>query len=137
MHFYFITRGIQQEIDKFKRDVQSQYFPFKIKDPKTGEEKIIHIQGALRPVQLWEYVLPKECFNEFYCSLQIGKQDGKYDYLNKYIWALRKMLSADKMPEVPEVPRRIIYNKNIHFIPIGVKEDAEYVSEYGFLSEAL
>jgi hypothetical protein len=139
MHFFFITRGNKEEVDKFIKNAESQYWKFPMKDPKTGQEQIAWFQGGLRPFQLWEYVLPKDSFSEFYSSLEIGEDKDKYGFLDKYTFLMRKALHAEKIPDELKapVPKRLLYNQNIQFIPIGIKNDLEYTNKFGFISEAL
>lgn len=78
MHFIFMTRGINEQVEaRWKIFMQAQMFWFKqkpiLKDPITheflknpdgsyqyGPEHWAKVQGSLRPIQLWEYVFPEE-----------------------------------------------------------------------------
>ena len=77
MHAIFLTRGIKQSVDHLTMDMQSQKFLFNFKD-KKGKHQKIWLQGALRPIQLWEYVFPKEDADLVLTSLDF---DGKSQHV--------------------------------------------------------
>ena len=130
MHLFFVTRGVQHQVDQWHTWMQSQMFPWRVKDPKTGNEEVFGAQGALRPIQLWEYVFPEEHLQEVLTMLNL--QNG-----NKGHWgngwaknklaqaALRKVLGAEPVPNMPASPKfRFIYREGVGIEPIGIKKDA-------------
>ena len=128
MHLMFMTRGVQHAVDIWKTQMQSQYFPWSRKDLKTGNWETLAVQGALRPIQLWEYIFPEPELNSVLGMLEI-KPKGITEpaALNKYAWVLRKGLGFDPIPDdiPPLTPdkQKIVYHQNIHFFPIGIKKD--------------
>jgi hypothetical protein len=104
------------------KDLEAQYFPYE------WDGKKMAVQLAMRPIQLWEIVFPKECYEEVYRTLNTqmvtGARNDWDNRINKRLFALRKLLKANKLPTVPtEGPKRLIYNQNIAIYPIGIKED--------------
>jgi hypothetical protein len=99
------------------------------------------VQVAMRPIQLWEVVFPKEHFNSVYNTIMQDQADTpeRWSKYQKYLTILRKALGAEKMPEIdikaPVIPIpvdthfnvlkgfRKVHTNNVHRIPIGVRED--------------
>ena len=138
-----MTRGPQQQIDIWKIFMQAQMFnwPRKpilkdkkgkyLKDKKGnfkyGPAEMHSVQGALRPIQLWEYVFPEECLGEVMSMLNIQTNmnlDPK-KYSKAYLSLLRKVLHDEKIPtNIPkEKMRRFIEQKGVAIIPIGIRKD--------------
>jgi len=143
MHLYFISRGIKQNRDLFVKFMETQMFMWKRKDLKTGEEKLDGVQGALRPVELWEYVFPEEVLPEVLGMMHIDPKDAdKYGALDQSMQTkvLRKMLGAKKIPE--DTP--VIGNTHYVFLDgmalhvLGIKEDPKVdVPKWGVNQELL
>ena len=110
MHLYFITRGIKAERDKWVTEMQSQYFPMEFKDEITGKVTNSMAQGALRPVEFWEYVFPEKSkygqqeVNNMHLLLNSLKLTAAHSafphnpHMDKYAWMLRKALHLEKIP---------------------------------------
>lgn len=115
MHFSFLTRGAKDAVDKFINDLQAQYFPME------NEKQKVYTQLIVRPVQLWEVIFPEEHLDEVLNTIQPGVFHKFYE---KYFGILRKIIKFDKIPkERAHTRRRLIYNKNIEIVPIGIKKD--------------
>ncbi len=125
MHFFFILRGIKHDFDRFCQELECLKWPMPMKDNLSGQVKMNLVQGALRPIQLFEYVFPKESFEEVWRTMGIGAPEDKYYYLNKYAFLLRKVLGAKRIPDKInlEGAKQFIYNRNLQIYPIGIKED--------------
>ena len=141
MHLYFITRGIKQQRDLFVNFMQTQMLPWRRKNLKTGKEEVCMVQGALRPVELWEYVFPEECLPDVLTMLEIHKMNhnwGLSEYKRK---ALRKMLGNGVMPIPKFEPvknKRFIEKRGVAIYPIGIKKDKTMaVDKWGFEQEML
>ena len=119
MHLYVITRGIKHEVDKWVTHMQAQYLPYKA----HGKEYLAQL--GLRPVQLWEIVIPKDSM-PILCKSLWGKNptpraEWKYSF---QLGAMRKVLGAKKIPKFDEkLPILPIYRENVAIYPIGIKED--------------
>jgi hypothetical protein len=123
MHFYFLTRGIKGEVEDFIKHMETRYFPLDFIDNEGKPQKTM-IQGALRPIQLWEYVAP-ETSKDLICStLKFDEQAYKGIKNDAMLLALRKVLGAKK-PKFNKLNERFLLPnyKNIHLAPIGIRED--------------
>lgn len=149
MHLIFGTRGVQHMVDMWHTHMQSIAMPFPrknldvcecgrtlkehegkeavCKDFKPRPEDLI-VQGALRPIQMWEYVFPKDQLNLVLNTLNI-KPKGltQPEGMNKYAALMRKAMKLkpipDEIPDTPKIPLVSVHAKHIHFFPIGIKED--------------
>lgn len=137
MHLYFITRGIKQQVDLFKMFMQTQLFKWTRKNLKTGKEEVIRVQGALRPIQLWEYVFPEECLDEVLTMLD-AKMCWKLPKSREF--ALRKALGKGikKIPKYKELPTsKYIEKKAVAVYLIGIKNDVKADASWGYEQEML
>lgn len=163
MHAYFITRGINQSIEVWKTFMQSQMFNWKrnqllkdasgafIKNPdgtyKLGADELTKVQGALRPIQFWEYAFPQESLQEVLAMMNLHKNYGKFrPEWNKYAWLMRKILKIKPIPEMPELRTKESWQITQKYVPmeavaaycIGIKEDPVGEHEgYGYHQEML
>lgn len=144
MHVYFMTRGIKHQRDIAVKFLQTQMFPWKRKNLKTGQEEIAMVQGALRPIELWEYVLPEESLDEF--LTMIGTEKGGVNtggHFSKVKQAaIRKMLGngVKKIPKTfkPLTEARYIERRGLAIYPIGIKKDKRQKwEEAGYEQEML
>jgi hypothetical protein len=158
MHLYLFARGKFEQVELWKTHAQSAYWKFRRVD-KKGNEKIILVQGALRPSVFgaYEYVFPKEALAEV-CSFFGITKNSSYGFgkiaLEARHFSLRKMFGCKKIPKkileksltIPptftteEFERGgsncIIPGVSIH--PIGIKEDDyRYFNEFKCYQEAL
>lgn len=144
MHLFLITRGINQNVDIWKMYMQTQMFPWKRKRLDNGKEELNYVQGALRPIQLWEYVFPEEHLAEVLTMLKKTKDTGGEGYFGKGKTkmaraALRKILGAEKLPEIDSVPTsRFIFMDGVGVEAIGIKKDDRRPwNKYGYEQEML
>ena len=113
-----MTRGIKKEVDDYVNTMSGQLLPYPIPG-KPG----MNVQLAMRPIQLWEVVFPKEQLGRV---LGACKWDGKgRKDMQLHLAALRKILKAKKIPEMDlsKIPPLLVYNQNVAIYPIGIKED--------------
>lgn len=165
-----MTRGISHSRDMWKKFMETQMFNFRqkplLKDAqgnfipdgvdangqpkyKSGEETIARVQGALRPIELWEYVFPQESLQEVLAMMEMHKT---YDKLRpevqNYAWIMRKLTGAKKIPDMPELKKKEsweVTQKHIPMLgmcayPLGIKEDnvQDYIfGNDGFHQEGL
>jgi len=115
-----MTRGVKHQVDQFITGLQSQFFPYgKVKEDGTREL----VQLAVRPIQLWELVFPKEHMNTVLKT--VGYPPVK-DWKSKYMMALRLMLKAKPVPgniDMSKVPMRPIQGICVGTELIGMRED--------------
>ena len=152
MHFILLTRGINQQVDIWKKFMETQMFWWKrqplLKDEKgnyipdgvdennnpkykRGPEQVTRVQGALRPIQLWEYVLPEESLPELLAAMNLHQVGKLRPEVNKVAWLLRKTMGAKPMPEFPELKgknpqeltSRFIPTDAVATYPIGIRYD--------------
>ena len=139
MHIVFGTRGVKHERDLFVTTMQSQFFPWKRINLKTGKEEITLVQGALRPLEFWEYVFPEESLPDVLAMLE---QDNKVNLKNalnqKTAIMLRQMLGLKKIPimDLPE-RNRVIHLRGMALHPIGIKKDERTDAPWGYRQEML
>ena len=92
MHLYYITRGIKEQVDKWIESLESQFLPYS----KNKEGEMIAAQFAVRPIQLWEFVFPKQHRD---LILNTCGYPPVKDWKSKYMSVLRMMLKAKKVPD--------------------------------------
>lgn len=123
MHAYFMTRGIQEDIDKWKMFMQSRWFDLPVITAK-GEKTNFKFQSQLRPIEMWEWIFPEEqkdlALTTLKFDLPIMPDTLK---MKSGILAFRKMLGASKIPKFETNSIMLMPTLNIHIIPIGVKYD--------------
>ena len=131
MHLYLLTRGIKKNVDHFINDMSAQYFPY----TKDKDGKPIWVQMAMRPIQLWECVFPNNSLQEVMATMDLNMTEEMYkqrgitkspgwNYGNKTLWMLRKLLKAKELPPLdPKAKKRIVFKDWVHIAPIGIKED--------------
>ena len=111
----------------------------------SKREETHTVQGAVRPIELYEYVFPEECLDEVLTFL--GHAEGAKNDLGGWKGklagdAIRKMLGYEKIPVVKPtksptanwVPHNLSYGVNV----LGIKRDKrqEWVDE-GYEQEML
>ena len=125
-----MTRGVKHIIDMWETHMQAQWFPFKQTNLHTGQEYINQVQGALRPIQLWEYVFPETHLGVVLNMLNVQPK-GKTEppIMSKYQFLMRKMMNLKAIPEmIPPVNPDVMASyhvptEHMHIVPIGIKED--------------
>ena len=144
---FFITRGHADHVDKFIRNMRSQWFPFKakkkVKDEQGQEMEIEvtrNIDGQLRPYQLWGFVCPEEfvqpvCNNlgiptdEMWFDNKPGEGGGSFisgKGIKPHLTAMRLALGVQKLPETDPtkgVWAQPIYRKHVNVLGIGWRPD--------------
>ncbi|MHA1353750.1 MAG: hypothetical protein ACTSR1_01060 [Candidatus Heimdallarchaeota archaeon] len=84
------------------------------------------VQVAVRPIQLWEIVFPKE-YKDLMLRSILENNQGKTQHKKhqKYITILRKILGIKKIPKYDgeSIERLPLYLNNVEKIGIGIKED--------------
>ncbi len=86
--------------------------------------KNFQVQVAVRPIQLYEVVFPEE-HKDVMLSTILGDSKGKTQHKkhNKFIYALRKILGVEEIPNFKTDLKMPISNMNTEIIGIGIKKD--------------
>ena len=161
----FMTRGINEQVEaRWKVWMQAQMFWFKqkpiLKDPNTqeflknpdgsfqyGPEKWTKVQGALRPIQLWEYVFPEETYpynkslpynteslTHILAMMDLHKVAGdkQRTEINPLAWIIRKIMKLQKIPSYEELKSHekweitekwVCGTEAVAVYPIGIRKD--------------
>lgn len=135
MHTYFISRAIFNEARDFITDLQAQYFNYPctvdfarkcnlpVPSNLSGGQMVnIAVQLAVRPIQLWEVVYPKECYQEVMNTIFPNGIKVRPEF-SFPLGMIRKTLGARKCPPVIPGNRRIVRCANVATYPIGVRAD--------------
>lgn len=123
------------------------------KGKRSGVKDKSLVQGNLKPIELWEYVLPEEHLPEMCHYLHIqgkGKQVHS-DVIGKFAWAMRKALKLDPIPKF-DTEKLMVQPRLLHGVMegcslygVGIKKDKfkefpQYISpesKYGYYQEGL
>ena len=133
MHAYMILRGIKHDVDRFIQELSAQYLPTLVSSHRRpggvegGKPVEANVQVALRPIQIYELVYPKE-HRDVVLNTVFGEEEGKTQHKrhNKYINMIRKILGIDK-PTTYKKDRKIaVYGDNVEKVFIGEKDDGEF-----------
>lgn len=123
MHLYIITRGIKNHVDQMITELQGKYFPFKYPD-KEGNLQPCMVQMAVRPIQIWELAFPEDQKDVMLNTLLVGSKDGvQHKKHNKFVWAIRKMLGVEKIPEYKKDLMMPLYRADVEVNGVGIKQD--------------
>lgn len=126
-HIYFMTRGIMQQRNQWVEYMKTRMFPWKRKNLATGEWETKLLQGALRPIELWEYVVPEECLQEALAMQRTG--DGTNSVITacndlrpeikNYALLMQKLLGLKPFPKF-ENPHLYGYTTEVKGEPLPV-----------------
>lgn len=126
--------------------LQAQWFPWKRKNLKTGEEEVTFLQGSLRPVELYEYVFPEESLEEVLTMLKMTDENIDYheSKLGKigrfFLGKFRTILGLKPIPRgiKREPVKHIVPLDGVTLHPIGIKEDIKKdMPEFGYYQEMI
>ena len=113
---------------------------------ERGADEFTRVQGALRPIQLYEYVFPKECLPEVAAMLGMHDIKSTRPEISNFSWILRKMMKLKPWPEFPElkgkttqqITSKYVPLQGIAAYPIGIREDDKKdYPNYGYYQEGL
>lgn len=156
MHLVLLTRGHARQIAEWKAHLLAQRFPWKRRNLKTGKEELHEVQGALRPIQIWEYIFPEESLDDVLTSMKINKPIERPE-IKKIAWLMRKMLGLQNIPvmkdfkatgyiptgtlnggKMPALPVHSMFIDGVATYPLGIKRDERKdFPQWGFNQEAL
>lgn len=153
MHLFLMTRGIQQSRDIWKKFMETQMFNWIrrpvlkdsnnkfLKNPdgsyQLGNPEYSKVQGALRPLEFWEYVLPEECVPEALGMMNLQNAFPLRPEVNNFAWIMRKLLHAKKIPQelldsikgkqMWDITQKYVPMQGMAVYPIGIKADKKHV----------
>src|SRR3990167_143961 len=118
MHAYVVTRGIKRDVDMWVEQMSSKFFSY------NYEGKNVNVSLAMRPIQLWEIVFPKEHLQEVMNTIWDTDPVPDNFWVDKMCKGARKMLGAKRFPPLIKTGmKRICIHNNLGILPIGFKED--------------
>jgi len=165
MHIILATRGILRSVEEWQDFMRSQswfWLRYKVLKDEKGEflknpdgsykisenPEITLVQGALRPIQLWEYVLPEKIFthmDEKGNPIIVDSLPHVFAMMNERhpwemrpemkapLWVIRKLMGAEKIPEMPILQEKDPQEITSKFVPangygvatyaVGIKKD--------------
>ena len=135
MQSYFITRGKYEEVETFIDWLRHTFMPLKM-TKADGTFTYPMMECMVRPVQLWEFVYPREHHDMVVNSLGLYPtgnmfyQDTKHPYnINPKLFVLRKLLGAKPFTEPVNKNEKMMLPyerfKNINILGIGYVEDGD------------
>lgn len=140
MHLYFLTRGEMHFTDIWASSMRSQIFKWPRKNLTTGKMEEHYVQGALKPIQLWEYVMPEGLVPEVLESLKIpsgGKNQGHDNYMK---WIAKGFRAGLKLEPIPKFPAqktiRLIPRQGLSIYCLGTKKD-DVNTTFGYEQEGI
>ena len=132
MQSYFITRGKYEEVDIFITWLRCQVLPLLMKQG-DGSTITRPMECVVRPIQLWEFVHPREYKDLVANSLGLYSQGspfrtGGYN-INPKLFVLRKLLGATPFEEPKDKITKLMLPyerfKNINILGIGYTDDGD------------
>ena len=128
MHLYFISRGVKHQRDIWVKFMETQMFNWERTNKTTGLKENTIVQGALRPIELWEYVFPEEHLQQVMNNMMFTEEAAKcYKHVsgkNLTMAVLRKALGAKPLPKLEVKPiDKIMRMQGVAVEPIGVRAD--------------
>lgn len=135
MHLFLISRGVNHQVEVWKTFMQSQFYTWNRQNLETGKWEQVQVQGALRPIQLWEYVFPEEHLPNVVKNLGIETDGWNSTFAQKSMAdILRKALGAEKIPSgliLPSEKDRFMQIQGVAIHPIGIKKDSKQAFDFG------
>lgn len=121
MHLYLLTRGIKHDVDRWVNEMSAQYMHW-VKT-HNGQKAPFNLQLSMRPIQLWEIVVPQNYMQVLLNTCQPESPD-KWQF-KPVMAALRKTLGAEKIPEWDKNGQKFpVFSKtNVATYAVGIKED--------------
>ena len=149
MHLVLLTRGAPEQVDIWKKFMETQMFDWKrrplLRDDKgnfikkedgtyeRGPDVFTRVQGALRPIQFYEYVFPEECLPEVLAMMNIHKAESLKlrPEVATPAWFIRKIMKLKPVPVIPELQGEETYQLTNKWVPtttvatypIGIRSD--------------
>jgi len=126
MHLYVAARGILRNINEWENNISSKYFPFELSDKnaKLIGGKIGMVQTSIRPIRLYEIVVPEPQMPSLLRMIQPTPPWNRA--YNKFVFMVRKALKLEKI-YTKNIPKRISSDAHcfdgVQVTAIGTKKD--------------
>jgi hypothetical protein len=144
-HLLFLIEGIKKDLDEAVKWLETRIYnlPAKTHD---GKDVNIPITANLRPIQLYDYIVPKEAMPAVIKALnpktELSLVDGKgTPILKKSINLLRKLLKLKPIPKVDDSVKPIMIPenmfRNLRVLGVGYKDDIDMTFDNGLTHEAI
>jgi len=143
MHLTFAASGIKHELDLMTKFLETRAFNLPYKD-KDGKDGVVVLQGQLRPIQLYDFIFPRDSLDQVLNTLkpETGKINGwgKSGY-QTILAGLRKAMKLKKVPKADTSKGMFHYphalTKNVRIVGIGIREDKDATFSNGFTHEGI
>lgn len=124
VHLVFATRGIMHQTLLFEAMMQSNWWPLSVE--KDGKKvHVVDVQGALRPINFYEYVIPEDGLDELLTSLDIAEGGFVHPLparINQKI--MQKAMGLEPIPKKwNKTVKRHMPRADVALYPIGIKRD--------------
>jgi len=143
MHYTFIATGIKQDLELWEKFMQTFWFKLPYKD-KDGKDQKILFQSQLRPIQLYDFVFPRDKLDVVLNSFNVwqdyvlAKAKEPKPAFQKSLWFLRKALKLKEIPPHDKTKGALALPPlNLRYIGIGIREDEDRTFPDGNTHEAL
>ena len=124
MEVFFISRGMNEQVEKWKKYLETWFLPLPYKD-KDGKSHSVSYQLNLKPVNLWGLTFPYQQRDLVLSTLGFADETSNIGWLHKspQLSILRKLLRLQPIPKYEKFPPRYIGKEFVQTFPIGIKED--------------
>ena len=124
MEVFFMSRGMNEQVEKWKKYMETWMLPYPYIDPK-GNKKSIWYQCNLKPIQLWGLTFPHEQKDLVISSLGFADETSNIGWLHgsPQLSILRKLLKVKPIGSYNKVQPRYIGKEFVQLMPIGIRED--------------
>ena len=136
MEVFFISRGMNEQVEKWKKYIETWMspYPFVDKERNKGNQGY---QLNLKPIQLWGLTFPRDQKDLIFSSFGFTDKTSNIGWLHNYMYPLRKLLRCKPIPEYKKVSPKYIGKEFVQFLPIGIKGDEDRTWADGSIREFL
>ena len=139
MEVFFISRGMNEQVEKWKKYMECWWLPLPYKD-KDGKDGVLGYQCNLKPIQLWGFTFPFAQKDFVLSTLNMADKTSNIGWLHDLgaTSMLRKALKAQPIGDYKKVPPYYIGKEFVQLMPIGIREDErEHKFPNGIIREFL
>lgn len=139
MHFTFAASGHSRWLQTFEEYLKTRIFPMPVTMP-DGSTVMQNVESALRPIQLYEFIFPKEHLDVVLNTLaKDGEDRPRGKSLGLPLAMVRKALHLKKIPKKrdPSKGKLAIIDQHVRIVPIGIRYDEDIVYPDGKRHEGL
>ena len=124
MEVFFMSRGMNEQVEKWKKYLETWMLPLPYTD-KDGKNKVIGYQLNLKPIQLWGLTFPYQQRDFVLSTLGFADETSNIGWLHgsPQLAILRKLLKAKPIGPYNKVDPKYIGKEFVQLMPIGLRED--------------